>query len=518
MNRALKFRRRLGGVAAALTLILFVAFYFAFRIASQTAGTNFMVSHTHEVLGLIGRVRLERSRLAIMLWNFRATRNPELPGRFEKDDADLRADLERLRWMTSDNKTEEARAAEIEQILLQQLPQLEQAMKKTIASPQGLPLSSMDWTLPTLPSDRLRQLYDQMEESEQELLRTRAANLQRNTDQTHVVLILSGLVTLAIIGVGLYLIQREILTRAKAEQGMRQAQALLGVRYDEQSHELTHVAEDLHEQIVERRAAEQRLSILNQELEERVKERTAELQEMNKEMEAFSYSVSHDLRAPLRHMEGFSRILQQEYGSQLPEEAQHYLNRIRDASIHMAALVEDLLKLSKVGRQAVQHQAVPMRELVEAARLEAVFDIGDRNIQWKIDELPHAAGDPVLLRQVLANLLANAVKFTRNQSNAVIEIGHRSSGKEEIYFVKDNGAGFDQRYADKLFGVFQRLHRQDEFEGTGIGLATVQRIMHKHGGRVWAEAEIGKGATFYFSLPAEDGIIAAEHETAGVAQ
>jgi light-regulated signal transduction histidine kinase (bacteriophytochrome) len=232
-----------------------------------------------------------------------------------------------------------------------------------------------------------------------------------------------------------------------------------------------------------------------------VEKRTKELQDANQELEAFSYSVSHDLRAPLRHMDGFSHILQQEYGAQLPEEARHYLDRVRSATTHMSSLVEDLLQLSRLGRQSPQLCRVALRTLMEEAQAETLSAAGNRDIEWRIRDLPEAEVDANLFRQVWVNLLSNAIKFSRNQSKAVIEIGSLEEKGETILFVRDNGAGFDPRYADKLFGVFQRLHRQDEFEGTGIGLATIHRILKKHGCRVWAESQPGQGATFYFTVP-----------------
>ena len=262
-----------------------------------------------------------------------------------------------------------------------------------------------------------------------------------------------------------------------------------------------HTMEDLHAQIEARRRVEREIRRLNVELEERVEQRTRELKEANGELEAFTYSVSHDLRAPLRHMDGFSRILQQEYAADLPEEARHYLDRVRSATTHMSNLVEDLLQFSRLGRHSPQLSRVALRNLVDEALAETLSAVGGRNIEWRIGKLPEAEVDANLFRQVLVNLLSNAIKFSGNQSKAVIEIASREEDGEAILFVRDNGAGFDPRYADKLFGVFQRLHRQDEFEGTGIGLATVQRIIKKHGGRVWAESQPEQGATFYFTVP-----------------
>lgn len=230
--------------------------------------------------------------------------------------------------------------------------------------------------------------------------------------------------------------------------------------------------------------------------------------EANCELEAFNYSVSHDLRAPLRHMDGYSRILEEEFASKLPEQAQHYIGRIRSAATRLHGLVEDMLLLSRTGRKTLRLESVSLGELVEEVRADVMLEAEGRDIQWRIHDLPDVDADPLLLRQVLTNLFCNAVKFSRHVNPAVIEVGSLEKTGEFTLFVRDNGAGFDPRYSDKLFDVFQRLHRQDEFEGTGIGLATAQRIVHKHGGRIWAESQPGQGATFFFTLGVPVGEVA----------
>jgi light-regulated signal transduction histidine kinase (bacteriophytochrome) len=210
--------------------------------------------------------------------------------------------------------------------------------------------------------------------------------------------------------------------------------------------------------------------------------------------------VSHDLRAPLRAIDGFSNIVLSDYAAALPAEGQRYLGLVRDGAQRMARLIDDLLAFAQTARQPIAKRMVSLTELVTQCLEEFRGEIAERKAEVDLGNLPDCQADPVLLKQVLINLLGNAVKYTRKQPRAKIEVGCRSENGEQQIYVKDNGAGFDMKYAGKLFGVFQRLHHKDEFEGTGVGLAIVQSVVHRHGGRVWAEAEPEKGATFYFTL------------------
>lgn len=254
--------------------------------------------------------------------------------------------------------------------------------------------------------------------------------------------------------------------------------------------------EALQREISERKQAAARIESLNKELLRQAEK----LEAANKELEAFGYSVSHDLRAPLRHIDGYVDLLSQE-SSKLDEAGQRYMKVISDSARQMGMLIDNLLTFSRMGRSAMQLTQVETSSLVAEVREELSHDAKDRDIKWKIVPLPTVFVDKALFKQIWINLLGNAIKYTSYRSQAEIAVGYREDEKDYEFFVKDNGAGFDMQYADKLFGIFQRLHFKEEFEGTGIGLANVKRIVARHGGRVWAQGEVDKGATFYFTIP-----------------
>lgn len=287
---------------------------------------------------------------------------------------------------------------------------------------------------------------------------------------------MAGLVVLAAVGV--------VQAFSRREQAYALAAELARERALQQAHE----------------RAEQEIRQLNAELERRVQDRTAALEAANRELESFNYSVSHDLRAPLRHIDGFLRIVLEDHGGELPADVVAPLTRVVAASQRMDALIGALLKLSRLGRQELRRQPVDLAELARAALAELRTSAGERRIELTIQPLPTTSGDPVLLRELFDNLLANAVKFTRPRPTAHIEIGSQAGEATPVFYVRDDGVGFDPAYAHRLFGVFRRLHGDDEFEGTGLGLSIVKRIVERHGGRVWAEGELGRGATIFFTF------------------
>jgi len=248
---------------------------------------------------------------------------------------------------------------------------------------------------------------------------------------------------------------------------------------------------------IDRRLAAEEIGRLNEALIRRAEQ----IESINRDLESFAYSVSHDLRVPLRAIDGFSHLVLKRYGDKLDDEGRRLLNVVRDSVSRMGQMIDDILVFSRTGRLVMAESEVNMENLARAALEELAPNLTGRDVKVEIGRLPPVHGDPAMLRQVWVNLLANAVKFTRPKPAAQIEVEGKIEGTECVYFVKDNGVGFDMQYADKLFGVFQRLHGIEEFEGTGIGLATAKRIITKHGGRVWAEGKVNEGATFYFALP-----------------
>jgi PAS domain S-box-containing protein len=286
---------------------------------------------------------------------------------------------------------------------------------------------------------------------------------------------------------------------------MKLAQAALESAYTEVEKLVEKRTAELKREISERRRAEQEVQQLNAALERRVAERTAQLEAANRELEAFAYSVSHDLRAPLRAIDGYTRILIEEYGAALDSEGMRVCNVVSAETRRMGKLIDELLAFSRLQRADIKPSPIDMEELVKSEFDRVTTPEDRRRTELRLSPLEPAVGDPTLIRQVWTNLLSNAVKFSSKRERALIEVGSRKESGEILYWVRDNGAGFDMRYTAKLFGVFQRLHSERDFEGSGVGLAIVQRILHRHGGRVWAESEVDNGATFFFTLPQSHG-------------
>jgi len=315
-----------------------------------------------------------------------------------------------------------------------------------------------------------------------------------------------GLICLLSIGISIYLAlllarrtTREVDTLVDAISNYGELNEE-GPSMDASTAEVSELVRSFRELTSRRKKAEEELNCLNERLEHLVSERTAQLQATNRELDAFAYSVSHDLRAPLRGIEGFSLALLEDYGDKLDESGMDYLGRIRQGCVRMGKLIDDLLKLSRITRSEIQLKPVDLGEMARQAIEELRRHQPGRQVTVRIEEGLTAVADPILIRTVLENLLGNAWKFTQKTAQALIEFGALRGEGDPVFFVRDNGAGFNMEYENRLFGAFQRLHRADEFEGTGIGLASAQRVLLLHGGRIWAVGEEGKGAVFYFTF------------------
>jgi two-component system sensor histidine kinase/response regulator len=287
---------------------------------------------------------------------------------------------------------------------------------------------------------------------------------------------------------------------AAKQRELQEAKETLEAKVAKRTAELAWVNDRLQIELAERKRAEDQVKRLNEDLEHRVAERTAQLAAANEELDAFSYSVSHDLRAPLRHIDGFAHLLIQDHILQLTPEARQHLELIREGTQKMGRMIDDLLNLARLDRHSMVLRMTALNSLVDIVVQDLKPEAAGREIEWRVGSLSSVKCDPGLVQRLFANLLSNAIKYTSRCERAVIEIGQSTVDGQTVFFVRDNGAGFNLKYSDKLFQAFQRLHTDREFAGTGVGLATVRRIIRKHGGRVWADAEIDKGATFYFTL------------------
>jgi signal transduction histidine kinase len=343
--------------------------------------------------------------------------------------------------------------------------------------------------------ENIRTMIAAMDAAERGLLEQRRNGSESNLRKTQQIALAGFLAGSIMLSWVFVLLARENRRRRDAEEAFRKANEALELSVQQRTAELADALEA-------HRQAEQEIKKLNEELEKRVVERTAQLENANKELEAFSYSVSHDLRAPLRHIDGFAEMLRDDASAVLGERSRRYLETISTSAKRMGALIDDLLVFSRMGRAEMRHTRFAMDRLVKEVMKEMKAELHGRQIDWEIDPLPEVWGDRAMLKQVWANLLSNAVKYTRPRERAKIQVRCSKTSERELQFsVRDNGVGFDMQYSNKLFGVFQRLHHSEEFDGTGIGLANFRRIVHRHGGRAWAEAKVNQGATFYFALP-----------------
>ncbi len=488
-----------GGFLLAAGLLVFVI-GMAYRETNQQINSSESVIHSRDVLAAIGDYAAAAKAAGTAATDYYKTGNETNVSVFASSETNAHLAIDHVRQLTLDNPTQQRLVSDLNSQTNRALDLIRQFFDLRRQGKTGTAgLEAISGDVKAVSAD-LNKTYEAMLADENNLLKVCSSAQANASRQAKRLELWGGIIAFLLMAAALAVFWRESSVRLRAEQQLAFANAELEQRVRSRTIEIERVNKLLRDENAERLAAEDEIRLLNAVLEQRVFERTAQLQAANQELEAFCYSVSHDLRAPLRHIDGFSKILQEDFGSRLDPEAAHCLNRIQQSINNMGLLVDGLLNLSRLTRKGFVSQSVSLGELVNVARGELQPDLAGRNIIWRIGALPVVKGDPNLLKQVFVNLLANAVKFTRFRDSAVIEISQLEAKDETIIRIRDNGVGFNMKYAEKLFGVFQRLHTSEEFEGTGIGLATVQRIIHKHGGRVWAESVPQQGASFYFTI------------------
>lgn len=445
-------------IAASALIILICIGALSFRSQVRNEEDREWVTHTHVVVERLQAIRIDITQAETGQRGYILTGQERYMALYGNGVAKLGQDLKTVQDLTSDNPGEQASIARLNTLIADRLKELADGIE--VRKQSGL-LAGVD----AVTEGNNRELWMEtiaihvgdMRHREAELLSARLQTAAASSRKIKVLIACGNTLAILILLVKGFVIHREMGKRNLAEENLKKA---------------------------------------NQRLERR----TAELSETNIELESFAYSVAHDLRAPLRHIAGYSGALTQDYGPRLDEEGLRCLGKIASSARQMGRLVDDLLALSQVGRQELAFQKTALGSLVTQVVEELAPESAGRKLEWQIGELFSVQCDPGLMKQVFMNLLSNAVKYTRRQEHAVIQVGQALQNGERVIFIRDNGAGFEMQYADKLFGVFQRLHKTRDFEGTGVGLAIVQRIIRKHGGRIWAEAAVNQGATFFFTL------------------
>lgn len=438
--------------------ILFLIGTGAWWSAHRNLAAFQMVDHTYQVLQQLEHTLIDMLNAETGTRGFVITGDEKFLEPYSDGIAAVHRSVAELKQLTSDNPRQQRRIEELNPLLQETIDLQAELIQWRRSVDERDAHELLTTGLGKQLMDDIRKSIVELETDERQLLLQRTDQARAESRKTITIVLLSGLIATAMIGLANVIVIRDF---------------------------------------QKRRHAEDEVKSLNTELQRHADEIAA----ANKELEAFSYSVSHDLRAPIRHIEGFVQLLGKRAGDNLDEKAHRYMKTIADTTKEMGQLIDDLLSFSRMGRAEMQQELVNLNHMVEKTLAGLEPQTTGRNIVWKKAPLPRAQADPAMLKQVFMNLFSNAIKYSRRRDPAEIEFGVASETENEVVvFVRDNGAGFDMQYASKLFGVFQRLHRADEFEGTGIGLANVHRIITRHGGRIWAEAAVDKGATFYFSL------------------
>jgi len=486
-------RKSIGGFALALALLLGIEALLYHSTAKQ-AETTRLVARTHEVLSGIQELILRLTDAETARRGFIMTGQDRYLTHYSNAVERVSRAFSHLRDLTKDDLRQQQACAALDPLIRDRFEVYSQSIRGQLSGADRdtqLRLTEKGQNI----MEEIRTQIGRMETGERGLRRTRQAAAEANFKQTRRFALVSSAASVTMLVLVFVLLIRENARRQRAEADLQKINEELETRVRQRTAELTQALAG-HER------AEQEIKKLNEGLEQRVAERTAQLEAANQELEAFSYSVSHDLRAPLRHVGGFVEMLRQEAANDLSAKGRQYVGVISDSANQMGRLIDNLLSFSRMGRTEMRKIRINMEELLQEVVQETRRDTEGRAIEWNIGPLPTVMGDRSMLKQVWVNLVSNAVKFTRGRQPARIEIHCQKGQNQEWQFcICDNGAGFDMKYAEKLFGVFQRLHRADEFEGTGIGLANVRRIVHRHGGRTWAEGIVNQGAAFYIALP-----------------
>jgi signal transduction histidine kinase len=504
-------RRVTGGFIAVLLLTFFLGF-FSWRSTRQATNDADWVVHTYGVIETLQVTNQHVVEVETSARTFALIGQDPLLAHYEAARDAVAQDEDELRRLTADNPSQQRRLDLLDSQIRAALEFAASIIAKRQQTDAAADTSEILKTenLIGAVGTTLRKMHAE----ETELLSQRTERTEAELRLTSFVIAVGVFVGAGLLALARLAVNREIGVSVRGREQLKALNADLEGRVEQRTaalqseitehkrakEQLAGQAKELARQALELARSEREVRQLNDELELRVAERTAQLLTANQELEAFSHSVSHDLRAPLRHIGGFSKMLLEEFGPALDPNAQRYVERIRVGTEKMGLLVDELLNLARVGRHVLRLQPAGLNSIVAEVIAILQPDSEGRQVEWIIADLPAVECDPVLVKQIFQNLLANALKFTRPRAHAIIEVSHKEEDGQRVFMVRDNGIGFNMKYVDKLFGVFQRLHSADEFEGTGIGLVTVQRIVHKHGGRVWAGGEADKGAAFYFTL------------------
>jgi signal transduction histidine kinase len=452
-------------IAASALMILLGIGVLSFRSTLREEEDRGWVTHTHLVVESLEQIRIDIMQAETGQRGYILTGDEKYLTPFEDSISKVQQDVEEFRQLTSDNPRQQEAIQQLEPMIVDRLAGLNQRLE--IRKRSGL-LAGAEAVASGDNGEELmegiRGQISEMRHTEGQLLASRLSVATAGARKVKAIIIVGNALALLILLAAGFVIHRETGRRNLAEQGLKS-------------------------------------------INERLERRTMELSETNHELESFSYSVAHDLRAPLRQIAGYSNVLSKDHGPALDAEASRYLEKIDEGARKMGRLVDDLLSLSKIGRQEILLQATALDSLLRQVVEELEPEYLGREVEWRIGDLFSADCDPGLMKQVFVNLLSNAVKYTRKRKNAVIEVGQMRQNDQRVFFIRDNGVGFEMQYVSKLFGVFQRLHKARDFEGTGVGLAIVQRIIRKHGGQIWAEAKLDEGATFFFTLGSRESRI-----------